>query len=434
MRRTVKSPRRSHAAQVRGWIGWRIASYLWPIALLAACSTEQKWSSGDVGLRPDLLAREISPELARNTRVEDIPVIPPPNRLRPCCAFGDDLRVSLLSTPVPGFAMSNIIGVDSIGPHNYDNGAVAFEASRPGATAYTNEHNGLAYTCRGGFIDTAHVRDWADWTLFLATLIGRHLEHGTSLELSAEGGLRRIRIQPVPADELLKHERREIAVPLAQWLAFQMSVWHEIATWYGWSALSMFPEEASAFSPEDLYSNLLGIKLSGALIYQYTVTSEASYNENLQMALRSVLERLGGLSLDQARHAIRAVDGEWWDSRVALPAKGLVRRRNFEIGSVVTPWLVQDTPRSSDDMAAITALCGSVAPVPLRNPQTCVTGHAFEEYAELEIDVDEALAQRGFPFPRRDSRRITQRDFPDIITQIRAQDATEIAAHSIGSP
>ena len=42
-------------------------------------------------------------------------------------------------------------------------------------------------------------------------------------------------------------------------------------------AIPLFPEEASAFSLEDLYSNLLGIKLAGSLMYQGAVVSEASY-------------------------------------------------------------------------------------------------------------------------------------------------------------
>ncbi len=396
---------------------------------LAACSMDQKWTYADVGVRPDLLAREISPELARKAGPEDAPHVPPPGHLRPCCAFGDDLHIALLSTPIPGFALGNIIDVEQMGPHNYDNGAFAFQASRPGAANFTNEHNGLIYTCRGGFIDTAHARDWADWTLFLGATIGRNLEKGGTIELEPEGGLRRLHIKPVPPGQLEDHDRREIAVPLAQWLAFQMSVWHEIATWYGWSALAMFPEEASAFSPEDLYSNLLGIKLSGALVYQYAVTSEASYNENMEMALRSVVIRLGGVRADLGRRAMRSIDGQWWDSRVALPSKRLVMRRNLDAGTTLMPWVVQEAPVSNEDKQRIVDQCGPAAPLPLRNPDTCVTGHHFEDYAELEIDVQDSVARRGFPFPRADSHRITQRDFPAIIAAIRAQNEEEVGPH-----
>lgn len=400
------------------------------LGALSACATGQKWQASDVGIPPDILAREISPELARHVRAEDMPWIPAPRHLRPCCAFGTSLHVRLMSILVPGLELANVIGLADLGPHNYDNGALAFEASRPGGAVVTNENNGLVYTCRGGFIDTAHVRDWADWTLFLRTRLGRTLETGLLIELPPEGGRRRLTTKALSPDELEGRDRRDITVPMAQWIAFQLSVWHEIATWYGWSALALFPEEASAFSPEDLYSNLLGIKLAGSLIYQYAVTSEASYNENMASALRMILARLGAVPGDMGSRAARAVDGLWWDSRVSLPAKGLVTRRNLEIGTVVSPWLVQQAPVSNDDKAAIMALCGEPQGITLRNPDTCVTGRAFEDYAEIEIEVDDALAARGFPFPRSDSRKITQRDFPDILDKIRQQNTAEFGPHA----
>jgi hypothetical protein len=47
---------------------------------------------------------------------------------------------------------------------------------------------------------------------------------------------------------------------LAEWTAWQMSIWHETVTWFGWDAVPGFSEEASAFSPEDLYSNPLAAR------------------------------------------------------------------------------------------------------------------------------------------------------------------------------
>jgi hypothetical protein len=397
---------------------------------LAACGANQKWHAPNVGVSSDIVAREISPDLVRGVLPEDIPEIPPPRHLRPCCAFGTGLHVRLLGVPVPAFQLPNVLGVEDLGPHRYDNGALAFEASRPGGTPFTFEHNGLVYTCRGGFLDTAHIRDWADWTLFLASRLGRSLEEGVALELAPEGGRRRVKLVPVDASEIEGYDRRDVVIPLAQWIAFQLSVWHEIATWYGWSAIPIFPEAASAFSLEDLYSNLLGIKLAGSLVYQGAVVSEASYNENMASALQVILERLGAQPAELGRRAARAVDGQWWDSRVALPAKGVVLRRSFETGLAITPWLVQQAPVSNEDKTALTVLCGEPQPIVLRNPDTCVNGRAFADYAEVEIEVDAALAQRGFPFPRPNSRTITQRDFPFVIDRIRAQNAAEFGPNA----
>lgn len=393
---------------------------------LAACSSAQKWT-GDPSVAPDLIAREISPELSDGEFLAmDVPNIPLPRRLRPCCAFGTDLRVRLMSVAVPGVALANVISVEDLGPHQFDNGTLAFESSRPGGTPLNDERNGLIYTCRGGFIDVAHLRDWADWTLALGAHIARTMETGSTIELTPEGGRRRIRIAPVDPEILATYGRREVAVPLAQWLAFQLSVWHEIATWFGWSALPLFPEEASAFSPEDLYSNLLGIRIAGMLVHGHAVATEAAYNENMNVTIARLLGRLGAVPAKVGRSAALAVDGLWWDSAVALPAKQLVRRRSFDAGTMLTPWLVTRGAASSKFKQRVAEACGGEEePVTLRNPDTCASGNVrFDSLATIEVDVGPVVAARGFPFPRGD-RHITQRDFPDIIASIKAANAIE---------
>ena len=113
-------------------------------------------------------------------------------------------------------------------------------------------------------------------------------------------------MQPLEPELLRQYTRREIATPLRQWLAWQLSVWHEIATWYGWSHVSAFPEIASAFSPEDFYSNLLGIWLMGALVHERAAISEDSYNDDPQKELTTrpiVLtgDVLAGISVEHYR-------------------------------------------------------------------------------------------------------------------------------------
>ena len=51
---------------------------------------------------------------------------------------------------------------------------------------------------------------------------------------------------------LRRHDPVSLTMAIARRLAFQLSIWHEIATWYGWSAVPGYPEKLSAFSPEDL--------------------------------------------------------------------------------------------------------------------------------------------------------------------------------------
>ena len=394
----------------------------------SGCATRQKWEGGPIA-RPELIAQEFSPQLITGDPAPPIPTIAPPRHLRPCCAFGTGLHIELSGAQIPGFSLTNVIGAGDLGPHQYDNGAVSFEQSRPGGDLISIESNGLIYTCRGGFVDTAHLRDWSDWTLYLSTAIALTLETGTTIDLADEGGKRRIVTQPLHPLLVAGYGRLPIAVPLAQWLAFQLSVWHEIATWYGWSSSPMFSEKASAFSPEDLYSNLLGIKTAAVLIYGNEVTSEAAYNESMNAAIPGLLQRLGGCPGEVGQMAMRSVDGLWWDSTVPLPEKALVRRRNMDYGAALTPWLVSRATPSSESTRKIAEYCkGADQPIVLQMPDD-YAGVPFGEKVRLEIEVSEELADHEhFPLPRPGSRLITQEDFPAIISHIRAENEQEFGA------
>ncbi len=138
------------------------------VVAVTACRTAEKWVGGEpvrdstlaslFGVDPDETSRDPS----------TIPEVEVRRHLRPCCAFGAGLKVAMGPVPgPPGFKVANITGVDELGPHNYDNPVAAIEPRDIGTRPVINERNGLIYTCHGGFIDTAHVRDYADWTLFL---------------------------------------------------------------------------------------------------------------------------------------------------------------------------------------------------------------------------------------------------------------------------
>ena len=363
-----------------------------------------------------------------------IPRIPPPESLRPCCAFGADLRTQVGVLPIPLLAIGNVIGPADIGPHKYDGGLLALNPGQdPSAGGEWGERNGLVYTCRAGFIDIAHVRDYADWTVFLAAHVFRALHHGDTLTLTDKGGARRIVIHPVAAARLDGLGARDLAIATAQWLAVQMAVWHETATWFGWSSFRTFPETASAFSPEDVYSDVIGARIAGGLLDADGADTDTLYEANMNVWLRRVLERLGAQPATVGRPAMFAVDGQWWDSRRRLPDKRLTLRRNLDIGPSLTPWLVSDAGIDPATSALLDEHCGAdVRPVVLRNPSD-YRGLPLREVATLEIDVSPALVRRGFPLPRPDSTRITQDDFPAIVAAI-AVENDDLFGSDSGSP
>lgn len=126
-----------------------------------------------------------------------------------------------------------------------------------------------------------------------------------------------------------------MALELSQYFAFTMTTWHELLTFYGYKCMAVLPEEPSAFSWEDIYSNLLGIRL-GAQALQYKGNV---YNEAMTILLRKELEKLQIQSADTAWFAAEKMRGTWFDGILLIN----MIQRNMDIGlddGHVTPVLV----------------------------------------------------------------------------------------------
>lgn len=373
-------------------------------AIVASMSCAPRWTSA---LMVD--SREVARALRDPANIEanfdpsTVPVIDPPEKLRPCCAFGQDLRAQVGSLPVPIYSNENIRAAHELGPHGYDKGEL------------TRERNGLVYTCRGGFLDIAHVRDNADKTLFLTLQLARALPDGVTIEWPEEGTKRRVIVAPLPPRLLERHGRWKTATTLASWAVYQLSTWHEVVTWYGFESVPGVPERLSAFSPEDVYSNVLGINLAAGIVLAGEIRARLEYDVAMQAWLREALRRLGAVSKADARRAMAAVDGLWWDSRKRVPEFSLVTRRHVQADSPVSGWLVQD--------AAIRRACaGQPPPLPL-----VIEDHlgdaAIEELVAVEFEFSTWLPER-FPLPVAEGTRVTPRDFPAILAAIRGEAMT----------
>ena len=116
------------------------------------------------------------------------------------------------------------------------------------------EGNGLVYTCKSGYIDLTHLRDNADWTLESFRAVKKYLGTGKSLTVSKEGATRKLILNKSDIEDL----SREDKIIIAANIAYENSVWHEIAT--GFRFVSF--QHMSAFSPEDNFSNYLGTHIA----------------------------------------------------------------------------------------------------------------------------------------------------------------------------
>lgn len=386
-----------------------------------ACAPASRWHMRDRPTPEDvelLLADPTGSGRIADPHRSEIPIIPDRKRLRPCCAFGSDLRVKLGPIPIPGLRIANVKGVDDLGPHAYDNGALLVRRPGDGEQELVgDERNGLVYTCRGGFIDTAHVRDYVDWAVWLAHRVALLSADGGVIELPDEGGERRVRVRPMPV--VGEFASRDLIAAQAEWLSFQLSIWHEIATWYGWSSYPLFPERASAFSPEDLYSNLIGSRLLVPISHRHAARSERLYNQTVDVWMTEVLRVLGAVPGSLGREIAGDLDGTWWDSTVRLPDDDIVARRNLDLGERIAPWLAPPSALTSETRARLAEACGPT-PAPLTLPfvQT-LHGEPLDVYVTLEVTASAAISKRE-PFDTL-GRDITQQDFQAILDVVRRQ-------------
>ncbi|OHB62768.1 MAG: hypothetical protein A2Y76_04200 [Planctomycetes bacterium RBG_13_60_9] len=216
-----------------------------------------------------------------------------------------------------------------------------------------SEKNGMVYTCRGGHIDTTHLRIAADWTAYLAAESYRCLmrgEPGFSYKLLADRSRHRVRIT-YPGDwssrTPAQRERiaREAALAMGPYLAYSMVTWHEILTWHGFRCVGVLPEFLSAFSWEDSFSNLLGTIVASKALRD----TEHPYDEAMTIALERELRLLGVQPAAVARQASESVRGDWYTGRRGFFVD--MRKRGLNVGcdtGVAIPVLVPGITQCAD--------------------------------------------------------------------------------------
>lgn len=376
--------------------------------LLSAACRGPNWQAGPALLASPRQVAEALGDLPASNAGDgfDAAALPRPepiSRVRPCCAFGMDLKVKVGAAPVPGYENQNLISVLDLGRHEYNNGAVTVQER-----GVVIEHNGLIYTCRGGFIDIAHVRDNADLTLYLTLELLRQIPGEARVVFSGDGGERRVRVAALPARAIERFGRWRVAAEIAGWLAYQISIWHEIVTFYGYESVKGFSEKVSSFSPEDLYSNLLGVRLAQGIVQARRIMTRDSYDRTLDAWMQESLRLLQAVPESEGRGAMARVDGRWWDSRKALPDWTLVLRRNLDIQPPQSPWLV----------SRVKACTGGPRPLEL-DLEERLGPVRIPAVAHIEFTFTDWVPER-FPWPE-GRRTVVPADFPGIMAALRKE-------------
>ena len=150
-------------AQGRHLLARIAASAILALAVLSF-GCKEKWDTTQQPVRD----KELESAFFSGLDSEVIPEVPEPQSLRPCCIFGNDVGVQVGRMKVPGYEVQNVLDISELGTHKYNKGTVALQP-RGGERLISDEASGILYTCRGGFIDIAHVRDNADRTFHLVS-------------------------------------------------------------------------------------------------------------------------------------------------------------------------------------------------------------------------------------------------------------------------
>jgi len=302
----------------------------------------------------------------------------PPRVTRTCCAFGTKMKLVVL----PFIKLNHVIEFNNLGSHHY--------------LGHRDEGNGILYSEKGGFIDLGHAREWADWTAFLYLHILEVANDPSSKKkLGIEGGMRFLELQNI--DKL----DTENKIKLAGKIAFDMSLWHEIATGYGVSVAPFISEKFSSFSAEDIYSNMLGIELSMQAL-QSPLDFEAAMtnllNEKL-LALRVVSK------LEDTYAAFEQVESIWWSSDYGIPRNKVTLKRNYFETECIVPWVLpnQDT---------------TIIPDELEVPVSTIEGMAFSNCYTLTIRPNRKIPVHKV-LPKHAGRKISQKQFEYFTDDVR---------------
>ena len=302
--------------------------------------------------------------------------VAPPRIIRTCCGFGAEIGIA----GVPFAKKTDITSPEIMGPHRY--------------MGDKEEKNGNIYTRRGGFLDMGHLRDCADWTAYIYKLIKESQTDKTfsRIDLRNEGGAKSL-ILDVPNDL-----DDETIIQIAGKIAYDLSLWHEISTWFGASYVPLIPERYSSFSPEDMYSNLMGVHLG-----MRAIRSNLEFEEAMTREIENMLDTLQALQTEEETfEAMLKVNEVWYSNQRSYPSKKVILKRYTNLDADLVPWLVPGYE-------------SKLPPYLLRKPE-----NSLSVYYQLSLKLNFRFPVDSL-FSEKTDRVITQNDFDTFVDYIQTE-------------
>ena len=308
------------------------------------------------------------------------------------CIGAPRMRMGCLPTSTPG---GTFLNPDRLGKHSY------------GPAGSLSEGDGIVYTCKAGHVDVTHLRWNADYTKFLANKTQKTLmrdKDGFRFRIVMEQSDHVIKFTyPDSWINMPKNEKAKaaetISYHLGGYITYLATTWHEIATSYGTRYVGFEPEENSAFSWEDTFSNLLGCHLA----VEAMLDKEHSFNKAMTIAIDKRLKALGIVSRKEALSAAEKTRGDWFKGNFAVETI----MKNYDIG-----------------------LDGSVTPVVVPNVEGCGSGKVkymtftkdiLKQYGiEMTYEIKPNIFEAGKIYKAAGHNDIfPERDFPAIIKDLK---------------
>lgn len=296
-------------------------------------------------------------------------------------------------------------GIEDIGVYKYGGGR--------------GDKVGMLYTCKGGYIDLGHLKECTDRTKYAYDIIYENILKDNQKEFSFKIVDKAVYFVTIyyPANwkSMKKNDKQKIArivsANLGERVAYCSTVWHEIITRLGYSSF-MFSERPSAFSWEDLYSDLVGSNLAAQAL-----KSGEDFEKQMTKLIPMKLKELRVQPAEIARQATDKIKDKWF----AGIYPGIRMKRNFDIGfddGFITPWLVPGICSNSQSVSE---------PVSSLND---VSNNGFSFNLEMRPKSRQGKKAFGFISNDIDGKRLQPGiDFLKIVEHLRKE---EIRKHGNG--
>jgi hypothetical protein len=317
---------------------------------------------------------------------------------------------NLYEFPVPIFPITKFIKPDKFGMQSY------------GLPNRRMEKNGSLYTFRGGFIDFSHMRAAIDWTVYLSLML---VSDKDNIELPQEAGKLTLQVKNI-------NGLSDVDITnMAQKIAFERLIWHEVASWHYHAPYHFISEQTSTFTPEDNYSNFLGTEIGKRVALRIIRNHEnLSYSQIATEEIQKMITELEPVNSKRAsKRAYDIVDVNkqhrlpaeaqnhdvWYDSKIVFHDQRYIFKRNLGIGPEIKPWLVPEPEKLGYK--------GTPKPMVFEVPYVASTGKSYYDYYVFTITPDSNMfySYKKHKALHPPFQTFTTNNFAGIVDHIRKQ-------------